>query len=138
MKRMKISIFFFSLLFLLVSANLPAAIGCMDDSYYLQRSNDHKARHYVSCNCPCNQYKILSHDSKCLVCFHYHAPRQWKVVRGDKEIMTTEQYTGTSPADNEAVSDATKKAMTDMIVQYKKTRAYREKSIPEKEMGRFR
>lgn len=115
--------------FLMVSIGLYAAIGCMDDSYYLQRANDHKTRHYVSCNCPCSQYKMLSHDSKCLVCFHYHAPRQWKVISGDKEIMTTEQFTGTSPADNKPVSDATEKAMTDMIVQYKKTRAYREKSI---------
>ena len=126
MKRMKITVVVLSLL---LSAGLYAAIGCMDDSYYLQRSNDHKTRHYVSCNCPCSQQKILSHDSKCLVCFHYHEPKQWKVIRGDKEVMTTEQYTSTSPADNQAVSQATERAMTDMIVQYKKNRAYREKRV---------
>ena len=113
------------------STGLYAAIGCMDDSYYLQRSNDHKTRHYVKCDCPCSQYKILSHDSKCLVCFHYHEPKQWKVVRGNKEIMTAEQFVATSPADNETqeLPEATKKALKQMIVQYKTLRAYREKSI---------
>ena len=113
------------------SVDLYAAIGCMDDSYYLQRSNDHKARHYVSCNCPCSHHKILSHDSKCLVCFHYHEPKKWAVISGNKEVMTTEQYIATSPADNQTqgLPEATEKALTHMIVQYKKHRAYREESM---------
>ena len=120
---------------LICSSGLYAAIGCMDDSYYLQRSNDHKARHYVSCNCPCSQQKILSHDSKCLVCSHYHAPKQWMVISGNKEIMTTEQYIATNPADNQTLGlpKATEKALTHMIVEYKKNRAYREKSIRDRD-----
>lgn len=120
-------------LLLTSSSGLFAAIGCMDDSYYLQRSNDHKTRHYVQCNCPCSQYKILSHDSKCLVCFHYHEPKQWKVVSGDKEIMTAEQYIATSPADNrtQLLPEATEKALKQMIVEYKKYKTYREKGIKE-------
>jgi hypothetical protein len=123
------NIVFCAVLPLIFSGGLYAAIGCMDDSYYLQKSNDHKTRHYVSCNCPCSHYKILSYDSKCLVCFHYHQPKQWIVVSGNEEVMTTEQYIGTSPADNQPLSAATEKAVTQMIVQYKKHRAYREKSI---------
>lgn len=117
------------------SVGLYAAIGCMDDSYYLQKSNDHKTRHYVSCNCPCSQYKILSHDSKCLVCFHYHEPKKWAVVSGNKEIMTTEQYIATSPADNqtEGLPKATEKALTHMMVQYKKNKTYREQSMQDRE-----
>jgi len=137
MNRMKITMTFCISLLLMVSGSLYSAIGCMDDSYYLQKSNDHKTRHYVSCNCPCSQQKILSHDSKCLVCFHYHAPKKWVVVRGNEELMTTEQYIGTSPADNQALSVATEKAMTQMIVQYKKTRAYREKSIRANEINKI-
>lgn len=125
------------LLSLISSVGLHAAVGCMDDSYHLQKSNDHKTRHYVSCNCPCSQHKILSHDSKCLVCSHYHKPKQWIVVRGDKEVMTTEQYIGTSPADDQALSAASQKTVTQMIVQYKKHRAYREKSIHARELDQF-
>ena len=59
------------------------------------------------------------------------------MVRGNEELMTTEQYIGTSPADNQALSVATEKAMTQMIVQYKKTRAYREKSIRANEINKI-
>jgi len=136
---MKLPIIFLSLLFVMNMIPAYAAIGCMDDSYHLQRSNDHKTRHYVSCNCPCSQYKILSHDSKCLVCFHYHEPKQWAVVSGNKEIMTTEQYVSTSPADNktEGLPEATEKALTHMIAQYKKHRAYREESLRTHEHGKI-
>jgi len=122
---------------LIFSVGLYAAIGCMDDSYYLQKSNDNKSRHYVSCNCPCSQYKILSHDSKCLVCFHYHKPKQWKVISGNKEIMTTEQYISASPTDHEPLSAASQKTVTQMIVQYKKNRAYREKSMRANDLGKI-
>ncbi len=134
---MKIMSAFCIILSLMVASGLYAAIGCMDDSYYLQKPNDHKTRHYVSCNCPCSQQKIVSHDSKCLVCFHYHAPKKWIVVRGNEEVMTTEQYIGASPADNEPVSVASQKALNQMIVQYKKTQAYREKSIRANEIDKI-
>jgi len=58
---------------------LSAEVGCMDNSFHLKQWPDFKQYHYVTCNCPCEQYAHLAERDKCLKCGHYHAP-QSKII----------------------------------------------------------
>lgn len=59
------------------STSLSGAIGCMDDSYHVERKNDPKTYHYVKCNCPCDKYSASFVRGKCPRCGHYHDPKDF-------------------------------------------------------------
>ena len=62
------------------STNLSGAIGCLDDSYHVERKNDPKTFHYVKCNCDCSKYAASFVRGKCPQCGHYHDPKDFSTL----------------------------------------------------------
>lgn len=48
------------------------SLGCMDNSYHMEKPYDMKNYHYVHCDCPCQS--IGNTRGKCRKCLHYGAP----------------------------------------------------------------
>jgi len=65
---------------ILNSTNLSCSIGCMDDSYHVERKNDPKTFHYVQCNCNCRKYATSVVRGKCSQCGHYHDAKDFDVL----------------------------------------------------------
>ncbi len=53
-----------------------AEVGCMDNSWHLQKDFDDKDYHYVQCDCPCTKkHKILADRGICMKCKHFRIPK---------------------------------------------------------------
>ncbi len=65
-----------------------AELGCLDNSYHLTESFDHKTYHPVDCTCPCGRYQSqglwTQSRSQCLECRHFHDPKPLIVVNSIK------------------------------------------------------
>lgn len=110
------------ILIILMMHSIPAtcAVGCMDTSHYLEQEIDHKDLHYVSCDCACDQEKILKTLGTCLQCNHIHMPREWIIMRGGKQVATTLQYRSINKQDTNSLSDGMQQLLQHMVIHYKK------------------
>ncbi len=63
--------------FMLCATSLNAKYGCMDTSMHLSQRFDTKTEHFVSCDCPCDEYaQVPGKQNQCMKCSHlHHAPR---------------------------------------------------------------
>ena len=71
----KISVLFIISLF---SIYLLPSIGCIDNSLHLQdfpNKPDYKTYHFVKCDCPCIEHRLIEKRGKCMRCGHYHNPK---------------------------------------------------------------
>lgn len=103
----------------IISNKLFGAVGCMDNSWHLQKKYDTKSFHYVQCNCPCYQHKTLKTAGLCLQCQHYHMPRKWQVIGKDgNDIATLEQIHSTDPSQQD-INPAVQKVVLNLIQRYK-------------------
>lgn len=76
---------FFIFILLLSCLPLCARVGCMDNSWHVQRCTkdcdykmgDSKTYHYVKCNCPC-RYTVQPLN-QCIRCRHYHEDVTWQL-----------------------------------------------------------
>jgi hypothetical protein len=59
---------------------LIAAVGCMDNSYHLKHTVDHKTYHYVQCNCDCAHHTNSTDRGICSQCGHYRDPGKFEIV----------------------------------------------------------
>ncbi len=72
--------------------SFKAEIGCMDNSWHLQKRYDYKEYHFVSCNCPCSKGKLLNDRGKCLSCQHYRDPQPFIIVtHNDQPASSSKQ-----------------------------------------------
>lgn len=71
--------FFGVCIMMLVSLELYAIVGCMDNSYHLTQPFDNKDYHYVACNCPCIQR--APDRNKCLQCGHFHEAKPVVIIQ---------------------------------------------------------
>lgn len=60
---------------------LHAKIGCMDNSWHLQKKYDSKEYHYVACDCPCTD--TIANRNQCPCCDHYHDAEPWVMITSD-------------------------------------------------------
>ncbi|HXW86571.1 MAG TPA: hypothetical protein VEK38_04485 [Candidatus Bathyarchaeia archaeon] len=67
---------FFSLL---SSFQATPSIGCLDDSWHLEKAHDSKELHSVSCACPCKTLTFY-HGLWCLDCGHAHMTHPQKIA----------------------------------------------------------
>ena len=95
---------------LLLSYRVFSRIGCMDNSFHLNKSPDFKTYHYVNCDCPCEQNIILEDRAKCLRCQHYHNPKDLNFmptttkVKPIKEVKDFKVYFNSSTLIDEYLS----------------------------------
>ncbi len=70
----------------LSTACLMAKPGCMDTSWQLTQRFDNKEEHFVSCNCPCDEYpQTITKQNACMKCNHQHrAPRMEFIKTSEK------------------------------------------------------
>jgi D-lyxose ketol-isomerase len=106
----------------LLSANLFAAIGCMDNSYHLQKKYDTKSLHYVQCNCHCYAKKALPTALKCIECGHYHMPRAWYIVNQDGSTIAVEEMQRMERTEQEQIAPDIRKVVATLIKRYQDTR----------------
>jgi hypothetical protein len=71
----------------LFTASLHATVGCMDNSYHLEKDYDYKQYHFVECNCPCKAKR--TRHNKCAECLHFHMPSNWHFVSASSYTPTT-------------------------------------------------
>ena len=108
-------------IFLLNCASiLNAQQDCLDNSYHLQQSYDHKNYHYVACTCSCSEYQNFTNRGQCMQCLHYHVPKDWMVVSGDKVVMRIQQTKPVQSTEQVAVSPETRAIIKTMIANFKK------------------
>jgi len=107
---------------LCISSNSYPAVGCMDTSQYLQTKYDTKELHYVHCNCACDSSTILRTWGKCILCEHYHQPKNWVVLRHGKQVATVLQYRSISGTDELSLSPATQHLIHTLVSRYKKSK----------------
>jgi len=100
--------------------SLNAQQGCLDNSYHLKQKYDNKNYHYVACTCPCSQYQNFNNRGECMKCKHYHVPKNWMVVSGDKVVMRVQQTKPVRSTEQVAVSPETRAVINKMITNYKK------------------
>jgi hypothetical protein len=98
------------------------AVGCMDNSHYLQTTYDTKELHYISCNCNCDSATMLRTWGKCILCEHYHQPKNWIVTQKGNQVATVLQYRSTSRYDELSLSPATQNLIHTLVSRYKKNR----------------
>lgn len=69
-------------LFILAATwHLRGEIGCLDNSWYLQKKYDAKEYHPVKCSCPCQKaYKIYRDRNRCSKCMHFRDARPLIIV----------------------------------------------------------
>lgn len=60
--------------------NINCAIGCIDNSYHMEKKGDPKTFHYVKCNCDCQKYAASAVRGICPKCGHYHDPGEFNVA----------------------------------------------------------
>jgi hypothetical protein len=101
---------------------LHARQDCLDNSYHLKRKYDYKNYHYVACTCPCSEYQNFSNRGECQQCRHYHVPKDWMVVSGDKVVMRVQQTKPVHSIEETAVSAETRAVIKMMVAKYKKMR----------------
>lgn len=98
------------------------AVGCMDNSHYLQTKYDTKELHYLSCNCNCDSAVMLRTWGKCILCEHYHQPKNWSVMHKGKQVATVLQYRNIARSDESTLSPATQNLISSLISRYKKNK----------------
>lgn len=82
MRSIKTTFLLFISLTILGSAQ--AEVGCMDNSWHLQKKYDDHSYHYVSCNCPCSKrYKIFADRGRCMQCRHFRDPKPYVVITSE-------------------------------------------------------
>lgn len=73
---------------------LNAEVGCMDNSWHLEKKYDDHSYHYVSCNCPCSKrYKIFADRGRCMQCRHFRDPKPYVIITSEalaEEIAVTQ------------------------------------------------
>lgn len=99
---------------------LNAQQDCLDNSYHLKQAYDNKNYHYVGCTCPCSEYKNFTNRGQCMQCKHYHVPKNWMVISGDKVVMQIQQTKPVQSTEQIAVSPETRAVIKTMIANYKK------------------
>ncbi len=111
-----------SILFFSTAPGAYAAVGCMDTSHYLHTKYDTKDLHYVHCDCACESSTLLRTWGKCMLCEHYHQPKDWVVLSHGKEILTVPQYRTVNRQDEMALSPATQSLIKTVVTHYKKSK----------------
>ena len=99
---------------------LKAEMNCLDNSYHLTKPYDYKNYHFVACTCPCTEYQNFENRGQCQQCLHFHVPRNWKVIRGNKVVMRIQQAKPVHSQEQVAVSPKTRAIIKKMIANYKK------------------
>ena len=105
-----------------ISTSSYPAVGCMDTSHYLQTSYDTKDLHYVRCNCACDSSIMLRTWGKCILCEHYHQPKDWIVMSKGKQVATVLQYRNITAQDELSLSPATEHLINTLVSRYKKSK----------------
>jgi|GEM_PF-1443660 len=98
---------------------LYPAVGCMDTSAYLQTRYDTKNLHYVRCDCACDSTTILRTWGKCILCEHYHQPKDWIVMNRGKQVATVLQYRSVERNDEMSLSPTTQRLIKNLVSTYK-------------------
>ncbi|HSW73612.1 MAG TPA: hypothetical protein VLG71_00485 [Candidatus Limnocylindria bacterium] len=66
---------------LLATWHLRASIGCLDNSWHLQKRYDSKEYHPVKCTCACEKEHKIYHDrNRCSKCMHFHDAKPVMVI----------------------------------------------------------
>lgn len=93
-----------ALLFLsIIFQNIQSAPECLDRSWHLQKSNDSKSYHSVSCNCPCGsyssngRYKIIANRNMCIECRHFRISQPLPIVHNHHNTIEPTQNTKIHP-----------------------------------------
>ena len=55
--------------------SLYSRVGCMDNSWHLEKQYDYKEHHPVYCLCPCPDT-----IKQCIQCGHCHDPKPWVII----------------------------------------------------------
>jgi hypothetical protein len=72
--------------YVLYTATLNGAVGCMDNSQHLKQMYDTKAYHYVSCDCPCRSKGPGT--NRCARCGHLIVPQEEEYVTSADALHT--------------------------------------------------
>src|ERR1700722_11180604 len=84
----------------LASTHIKARVGCLDNSWHLEKTVDDKSYHYVECNCPCEKrYVQLANRGRCTKCRHFHDAQPMIVISAQdaQEMEEDTQITAKQP-----------------------------------------
>lgn len=87
---MKLSTLLLSISLLVIFAELPGHIDCIEQSHHLTQKFDNKEYHLVKdCECDCGkgENKILPGTGQCVQCKHFRTPRPIKLVTSDPALL---------------------------------------------------
>ena len=98
---------------LISNAILQAKVGCMDNSWHLQKKYDAKEYHYVACNCPCTS--TIANRNQCLCCNHYHDAQPWIIITSSTQDPSLKRTTVKQPPQAHV-------ALKKLVIAYKRTK----------------